>query len=411
MSKNEIELRRQAELRLWEDRIEALKQANLLPEWTAPVVQLIQEKMQQLREEKPKELENLPEPVVTESSSAIQPEEPKVTMAQQVQRDDPAPKKDTIQDFLADLEAPAIEPSASPKPVEAVSFSTPDTAPVSFEPVPEPNAAIPTAADKGTEPLSFEPPAPMKLPETPVAQMPLDNQEFEKLVSTTENQTKSVDSEEPIKSGRKVFNLPQTNAAPPLDKPEPPPRESPFPKEPEDTADFKMPEMPVSTKQPSASSAADVLDGVRGSSGIGDAVKPIEKLASKPIQKTQEDYLSNLKKGDKDVKPSDRRDKALKSKPQVPPGAMSPDLLERWKNLQAQRAQPDDGRDQIGGRMPSVAPGGTKDDVHSMQSLLTSEADMALSQAGQLFERFANAFKILSLHIKEANRILDEGGF
>ncbi len=374
-------------------------------------MQLIQEKMKQLREEQPEKiLENLPEPNFTSSSMVEEPEQPEVKMAQPVQQDELAPKQDTMQSFLADLESPAISPSEPPEPTQQESFSLPTAQPVSFEPAPEPNAAIPTAADKGAEPLSFEPPSPPQIPEPTATTTPAVEKSFELPVSTGAPKAESIEPVEPAVSGRQEFSLPQTNPAPPLDKPDTPPRESPFPAEQAPTTAQQPVEMPVSTKAPSVSSAADILGGVKSSSGFADAMGLQDKKAPDVVKKTQEEYFDRKHKEASGEKPIDRRDKALNSKPNVPREAMSPDMLERWKRIQAQQQPNNDSRIH-GSQVPNATPGGNRSDVHTAQSMLASEAEMAMAQSGQILERIARGMKALAVQLREANRILDEGGF
>ena len=414
MSMSEVELRKQAELRMWNDRIEALKQAGLMPELTESVIGLIQEKVATLEQEKVEEQSsNLPEPSIQISQSGEPPEgSSTIKLAQQVQREEsPAPESNPMLDLIADLsdqQAPKLPelPKApeQDKPAAAVAAKEPS------EPVPEAKPAIPSAAVQGTEPLSIA--------EQPQLDQPSIN--FNAPDATGPLQSGRQEYDVPIRTGRQPYEVPINTGRQPYEVPKRDPEDQPIisGRQPYDVPKRDVPEQRIdrlvepvdspdlSTGTDNAQRAIDALDV--GSSGIREHAG----LPPTPRQTTPMSPPPSTEQPKKNPELQERRDKALQSRPQVPRETMSADMLERYKQVQAKQAFSDDSGFRIGGGLfPNATPGGNQISVSTQQDKLGIATETANSQLGALLERLAREHANLVVHIREANRILDESQY
>lgn len=413
MSKSEVELRKQAELRIWHDRMEALKQAGLMPELTESVIGLIQEKVATLEQEKVEEQSsNLPEPKIQISQSGSPPEgSSKIKMAQQVQREDaPAPSSNPMVDFLADLsaqQAPSLPelPKApeQTKPTAAVAAKEPT------EPVPEAKSAIPSAAVQGTEPLP--------LAEPPQLDEPKIN--FNAPDATGPIQSGRQEYEVPIRTGRQPYDVPINSGRQPYEVPKRDPEDQPIVsgRQPYDVPRRDVPEQKIervveplespglSTGTDNVKQAADTLN-VGGSALMEQAALPASPQKTTAASPTPSTEAPKAKE-----RLEDRREKALQSKP-VSPDRLEPGMLERYRQIQSQQAFRDDSSLRIGGGLfPNATPGGNQISVSTQQDKLGIATETANSQLGALLERLAREHANLVVHIREANRILDESQY
>lgn len=477
MSKSEVELRKQAELRMWNDRIEALKQAGLMPELTESVIGLIQEKVAKIEEEKVAQAEDLPEPSVRVQSSSedSQKDLPKTTKAQQAQREElPAPASNPMLDFLADLsdqkapstqgspesqrpDEPSVQiqsisedsqkdlpktstaqqaqreeiPEASdpmlsfinglndqkapslpelPKAPKQDEPSTAKAAKEPTEPAPEAKPAIPSVEAKGAEPLQFA--------QQPESDEPKIN--FNDPDATGPIQSGRVPYDVPIRTQRQPYDVPIQTGRQPYDVPKREPEDQPIisGRQPYDVPKRDVPEQKIQSvtepyESPSISIGNNVQNAIDalnvGSSEVRGQDKPEQPARpATPMSPSQPPERPKQKQ----ERLQDRRDKAMQSKPPVSPDRLEPGMLERYRQIQAQQSLRDDSSEKIGGGFfPNATAGGTQETVYSQQDRLAIASETANSQLGMLLERLAREHANLVIHIREANRILDESQY
>lgn len=413
MSKSEVELHKQAELRMWHDRMEALKQAGLMPELTESVIGLIQEKVATLEQEKVEaQAENLPEPKIQISQSGSPPEgSSKIKMAQQVQREDaPAPSSNPMVDFLADLsaqQAPSLPelPKApeQTKPDAAVAAKEPT------EPVPDAKPAIPSAAVQGTEPLS--------LAEPPQLDEPKVN--FNAPDATGPIQSGRQEYEVPIRSGRQPYDVPINSGRQPYEVPKRDPEDQPIVsgRQPYDVPRRDVPEQKIERvveplESPGLSTGTDNVKQATDTLNVGGSgIREQAGLPASPQKTTAASPTPSAESPKSKERLEDRREKALQSKP-MSPDRLEPGMLERYRQIQSQQAFRDDSSLRIGGGLfPNATPGGNQISVSTQQDKLGIATETANSQLGALLERLAREHANLVVHIREANRILDESQY
>lgn len=413
MSKSEAELRKQAELRMWHDRMEALKQAGLMPELTESVIGLIQEKVATLEQEKAEEQSsNLPEPSIQISQSEASPEgSSKIKLAQQVQRESaPAPASNPMLDFLADLstqQAPSLP--ELPKAPEQIKPAAANAAKEPTEPAPEAKAAIPSDAAKGAEPLP--------LAEPPQLDEPKVN--FNAPDATGPIQSGRQEYEVPIKTGRQPYDVPINSGRQPYEVPERDPEDQPIisGRQPYDVPKRDVPEQKIERvveplESPGLSTGTDNVKQAADALNVGgSALTEQAALPASPQKTTAVSPTPSAEKPKAKERLEDRREKALQSKP-VSPDRLEPGMLERYRNIQSQQAFRDDSSLRIGGGIyPNATPGGNQAAVYTQQDKLGTSAETANSQLGELLERLARGQAELIAHIREANRVLDEAQY
>lgn len=419
MSLGDAELRRQAEIRLWNDRLEMLKQAGLLPEFTEPVVGLIHDKITSLEQEKKETIvaDQPAPPVIHIEQPSEQPEAPSakfvsmaesrvidvpsVEVAQSEQRYEPEQPivADSMESYLSDLFAPQGLKQDRPLSVDQIDNLSPPVVNVSKpsdsqvntshsnaqpSPASEPltNAAIPSAAVSGDDPLQESQPV---VYASRVADL--------EAVAPSDNSSSS--------PSPAISELPAASTTLAADQPPP--------VQPQGLLDEPVPMASVNIQTSSPSET--LSSGGMGSMSLRDILPPSDGVQSlTPVESSHASVLANEKKNPTEL--TERRNLSEVTPVNAPREAMSPAMLERYKSIQAQQAFRDDRSDRIGqGRMPNVTPGGSAEFTKRSQDMLASSMDSANADLGALLERMARFHIMLAGHVREANRILDEGGY
>lgn len=401
---NEIQRRRLEEIRAHEHRVEILRQAGLRPEDTEPIVKLILDKIQALKDEETKGAEET--------------------------------REDMSLMGAAQREQPSIEPLDIPKPeiqVDSGEPSRPQSAP-SFSQRPSINSLEP---EMPSTLIKSDGPKPLELPEN----KPADSQEPTKLAAAPPQ----IASTPAVADAAQGFDKAQENqvAAPPVsmaqieqpkvqDPYSPPETKTPEPVQPLDAV--KITPEQLSNVPPEAFKPASVdmaITQIAESPATAPVVNHPEQSSDTPVAMAQQqptpEQLPPPPKGGIKQAAAARSEPVPSAAPQppppspaqmfeeslarlgLPPEAMPPDMFQQWKQMNQAMLQTDDSRRQYGSTQVNPFPGGNPRSIHEGQGHLATTADLAASQLGDVMVSIAQSLIKLRRRLDTVERILEEG--
>lgn len=400
---NEIQRRRLEEIRAHEHRIEILRKAGLKPEDTEPIVKLVMDKIQAIKDEESKEIEE------TQKQAEIAMEAP------------PEPPKAEPLDIRVNepQEAPQKAPEAPPAPsftqrpgIESVAPAMPQTLVQSYGPGPVEFAQTSSATS----------PEPMKLEAAPPQTDPVNTPAVADAATSLPGPPREPSPQPELQ----VPKAPEVASIEPYVAPVP--NASPVVNEPVVELAAQGGGQPnieaidagivdIFAEPTPAAAVPTITPEPLRDTNVAETVKP-------PQQDQQE--LPPPPKGGIKAAAESRAAPVSTRPPQAPPSpgqmfeeaqgqinaltkAAGFDTLEDWKQFNLAGAQTDDTRFAYGSTAPASMPGANPRSVHQAQSNLATAADTAAMQAGELAILMATAIVRLSRDLATAKAIIEEG--
>jgi hypothetical protein len=410
MSLSEKELRELSELRQAYDRLDALKNAGLLPEFTEPVAKLIQDKLSEADKEKEesRKAEEPPPPVsFGKDSSREEVQSPSVSVDAQ----EPKPEVESVAYMQQKTPEEVEKPTTAQDPQREAQESAPaqpDTMQSIIQELESTGFALSVPTTDAEDPeiklessqSRQESVAPPNLGEKPRGtKEPLANVATSDVNASGSNDIQDFSLGDAGQSQSSAELTMSSDASTHFQAPVEP------------TVSSKPADVAEETPKSNMATPAETLDAGVDKKSFKDLGPDNPDAHKSQSQKTQEQAL-HREISNPTNSLSDRRQAVREQKIDAPTTPNEQPWLDRWKAVQAQQAMLDDKGLKIGqGRMPNATPGGSHAAVSTSKAFLASEAEAANAQLGALLERLARGHAILMNHIREANRILDEAQY